>query len=127
MFHGLFKGLTIFSLVDGFVTGPDELHVVLFKKAPFLKAHGHVQRRLATHRGEQRIRTFLLENTFHHLNRNGLDIRPISQIGIGHDRSGITVDEHHFIPFLFQGLAGLGAGIIEFTGLADHNGSRANE
>ena len=47
--------------------------------------------------------------------------------GIGHDGGGIGIDQHHPVAFLAQRLAGLGAGIVEFAGLADDDGSRADD
>ena len=35
--------------------------------------------------------------------------------------AGIAVDQHNFIAFFAQRLAGLRAGIVEFTGLADND------
>ena len=42
--------------------------------------------------------------------------------GIGHDGGRIGVDQNYFIAQFPQGLAGLGAGIVEFAGLADDMG-----
>ncbi len=39
--------------------------------------------------------------------------------GIGHDGGRVGVDQDDLIAQLSQGLAGLGAGIVEFAGLAD--------
>ena len=47
--------------------------------------------------------------------------------GIGHDGGGVGIDQHHPIAFRAQRLAGLGAGIVELAGLADDDGSRADD
>ena len=41
--------------------------------------------------------------------------------------AGIGVDQDDVVAFLAQGLAGLGAGIIELAGLADDDGAGADE
>ncbi len=40
--------------------------------------------------------------------------------------AGFGVDEHNFVALLLEGLAGLGAGIVELGGLADDDGARAD-
>ncbi len=59
--------------------------------------------------------------------RDRLDIGPIRHVGIGHDRRRIGIDENDAIALGPQRLAGLGAGIIEFAGLADDDRSGAND
>ena len=56
-----------------------------------------------------------------------LDVGAVGDFGIGHDRRGIRIDEDDFVSFAAQGLAGLRAGIIEFAGLADDDGARADD
>ncbi len=45
----------------------------------------------------------------------------MGQLRVGHNRRRIAVDQDDFEAFFFEHLAGLCAGIIELTGLADDN------
>ena len=47
--------------------------------------------------------------------------------GIGHNRGRIGIHQHDFVPFLPQALTRLGAGIVEFAGLADNNRPGADQ
>ena len=47
--------------------------------------------------------------------------------GIGHDGGRIGIDQHDLVAQFSQGLAGLGAGIVEFTGLADDDGTGTDD
>jgi hypothetical protein len=58
--------------------------------------------------------------------RNGFNIYPMSCIRVGHDGSGIAVDENNPVPLFLQCLASLGPGIIKFAGLANHDRAGTN-
>ena len=80
---------------------------------------GEVQPGLAAQVGQEGIGPFFLDDLVHGLEIQGFDIGHIGHSRIGHDGGRIGVDQDDFITELSQGLAGLGAGIVEFTGLAD--------
>jgi len=46
---------------------------------------------------------------------------------IGHDRSRVGIDQNDAVTLFLKRLAGLGAGIIEFTSLPNHNRPSAND
>ncbi len=90
------------------------------------KIHRAVQRGLAAHGRQNRIRAFLSDNAFHHLAGNRLNICHIGCLGVRHNRRGVAVDENDLIAFLAKSLTGLRAGIVEFAGLADDNRTRSD-
>ena len=47
--------------------------------------------------------------------------------GIGHDGCRVRINQHNFVSERPQGLAGLGAGVIELTGLTDNNGAGTDD
>src|SRR6185437_2594703 len=49
------------------------------------------------------------------------------EIGIGHDRRRIGIHQNDAVALVLQRLAGLRAGIIELTGLADDDRASAND
>ncbi len=56
--HGLAEQVTVLGLVDGLATGADHLHTVLLENTFAYQVERTVQRRLPTHRRQQRIRAF---------------------------------------------------------------------
>ena len=56
-----------------------------------------------------------------------LDVGAVGRLRIGHDGGGIGVDQDDRVALLAQGLARLGAGVIELAGLADDDGAGADE
>ena len=86
--------------------------------------HGRVQPGLAAQGRQQGIRPFPFDDLGHGLGRDRFDVGPVGHFGVGHDGGGVAVDQHHLIAFLPQRLAGLGAGIVEFAGLADDDRAR---
>src|SRR3712207_8002169 len=47
-----------------------------------------------------------------------------SELGVGHDRRRVRVDEHDLVALLEQHLARLHARVVELRGLADHDRDR---
>ena len=130
--HGLTKTAAILGLVDGVRGGADHLDVEFRQRALLAQAQRAVQRGLPAHGGQQREPagndvTFLLDDPGDDLGRDRLDIGRISQFRVGHDRRRIGIDQNDAIALVLQRLHRLGAGIIEFTGLADHNRAGADD
>lgn len=105
----------------------DEFHAVFFQDSVLGHGHGCVQACLTTQGWQQGARPFSFDDAGHSLWFDGLDVGPVGQVRIGHDRSRIGVDQDHLIPLFLQGFQGLGAGIVELTGLPDDNGTRTDE
>ena len=119
--HRMFEGFAILGLMDRLGGSADQFHAVLFKRPPFDQGHRGIQRGLASHGREQGVGPFPFDHLFDHFGRDRLHIRPVCQFRIGHDRGRIAVDENDPVAFLFQRFAGLRAGIVELTGLTDHD------
>ena len=62
-----------------------------------------------------------------HLRRQRLDVGRVGEVGVGHDRRRVRVGEDDAVALLAQHPAGLGAGVVELAGLADHDRSRADD
>ena len=54
-----------------------------------------------------------------------LDVGGVGQLGVGHDRGRVGVDQHHAVALAAQHLAGLHAGVVELAALADGDGAGA--
>ncbi len=125
--HGFAEQSAVFGHVDGFWLCADHLDIVAVEHAHALQGKGCVQRRLAAHCRQQRVRALLRDDLGHHFRRNRLDVSRVRQIGVGHDGCGIGVDEDDAVAFLFQRFTGLCAGIIELACLTDDNRTSADD
>jgi len=56
-----------------------------------------------------------------------LDIGAVGKLRVGHDGGRVGVDEDNAVAFFLEGLASLGAGIVEFAGLADDDRAGADD
>ena len=104
-----------------------------FASVPCLRRRQRaVQRGLAAHGRQQRKAAgndvaFLLDDLGDDLRRDRLDIGRIGQFRIGHDGGRIGIDQDDAVALVLQRLHRLGAGIVEFAGLADHDGTGADD
>ena len=125
--HRGLKELSLLSASDDLSVGADHLHAVLFEDPAAGKIHGQVEPGLPTQRGQDGVGFLDLDHLLQHLPGQRLDVGAIRRARIGHDRGRIRIDQHYPIAILTESLAGLGAGIIKLTGLADHNRPRPNK
>jgi hypothetical protein len=117
----------VLRLVNRLGRGADELDSVLGQRAALGQPDRGVQGRLAAHRRQQGVRPLPFDHLLHHVQGDGLHVGPVGQLRIGHDRGRIAVDQHHPVAFFLEGLAGLGAGIVELAGLPDDDGAGADQ
>ncbi len=125
--HRLVEQAAILRLVDGRKVRADQLDAVFFQHAGLRQFLGAVERRLAAHGGQQRVRLLLGDDLLHELRQDRLDISRIRQLRIGHDRRRVGVDENDAVAFAFKRLHRLRTGVIELTRLPDNNGPRADD
>ena len=99
-----------------------------FSRTPaFGQFRGKIQARLPAQIGQKGVGPFLFDDFRHRLQVERFDIGHIGHARIGHDGGRIGIDQNDLITQLSQGLAGLGAGIVEFAGLADDDGAGADD
>jgi hypothetical protein len=125
--HGVFEEQTVFGLFDGVDLGADQLHAVFFEHPRFRQFHRQIQRRLAAHRGKQRVGPFAADDLFEIRPGKRLDISLIGKIGVGHDGRRVGIDQNDLVAVGAQGLGGLCAGVVELAGLADDDGAGADD
>ncbi len=119
--HRLAEALAILGLVDGVGGRADHLDVVLVEHAHAAQRQRGIERGLSTHGRQQCVGPLLLDDLGDDLGRDRLDVGGVGEIGIGHDRRRIGVDQNDPVAFRLERLAGLGSGIIELAGLSDHD------
>jgi hypothetical protein len=125
--HRLAKHLPVLRAPDRVVVGADQLDAEAVERSIFVQRLGQVQAGLAAERPQQRLRAFFLDHRRDRLGRERLDVGGGRELGIGHDRRGVRIDQHDLVPLLEQHLAGLHTRIIEFGGLPDHDRPRADD
>jgi hypothetical protein len=125
--HRLAKQFAVLGLVDRLGGGSDHGDAVLLQHPHPPQRQGAVQRGLAAHGRQQRVGAFLLDDLGDDLRRDRLDIGGVGDIGIGHDGRRVGIDQHDPVALFLEGLAGLGAGIVELAGLADDDRTGADD
>ena len=103
---------------------PDAL---LLEEALLVQLHGQGQSGLAAQTRQDGVGPLLDNNAFDGLGGQGLQVNFVRHGLVGHDGSGVGVAQHHVDAGLLQHPAGLGAGIVEFSGLADDDGAGADD
>ncbi len=123
--HSLIEQVAILRFPDRFLGRADHLDAVLLQYAVGIQIQRTVQRRLPAHGRQDRIGALLLDDLLDGLPIDRFDVDGVGHVRIGHDRRRIRVHQNDAVTFLAQRLAGLGAGIVEFAGLADDDGAGA--
>ena len=125
--HDVFENEPILAALDGLGICTDEAGSVTLEGAILDQRHSCVQSSLATECRQDGIRLFALEDFFNDLWSDRLDVGPLRELWIGHDRRGIRIHEHNIVALLGKRFAGLNARVVEFAALADHNRTGTNE
>ena len=125
--HGLVKELAVLAALDSGQVAANHLDAVLVERAVLCQLDGGVQTSLAAQRGQQRVRALFLDYALDKLGGDGLDIGAVGKTRVGHDGRRVGVDQDDLKAILLEHLAGLGAGVVELTGLANNDGARTND
>ena len=124
--HGLAEELAVLGPPDHVDPRAEKLDAELFEHARRVELDGEVERRLAAERGQQRVGALAAEDVGDALQVERLDVRPVGEPGVGHDRRRVRVDDDRPVAVLAQHLERLTAGVVELAGLADHDRARAD-
>ena len=125
--HGLLEEAAVLADLDRPPRGPDEADAEAIEHAALRELDGQVQRGLAADGRKDGVRPLALQDRFHHLGGQRLDVGAVRVFGVGHDRRRVRVHQRHADAFLAEGLDGLRAGIVELAGLADHDRAGADD
>ena len=125
--HRLAKQLSVFGDGDGLGGRADQLHAVTLERAVLRELHRDVERRLAAHRRQDRVGLLAGDDQLDVLRRHRLDVGPVGELRVGHDRRRIGVHEDDLVALLLERLRRLGAGIVELGALADDDRPGADD
>ena len=124
--HGLLEQLPVLCPGDGLGVRAQQADIVGLQKALLVQLHGQRQAGLAAQARQNGVRPLLEDNALDGLHRQRLEIDLVGHGLVGHDGGGVGVAQHHIDPGLLEDPAGLGAGIVELSGLSNDNGAGAN-
>ena len=127
LFHGLVEAVPVFGFINGVGVGTDHFHAVFLEDAVALQIQGAVQRGLAAHGGQQRIRLLFLDDLLDSLPGDRLDVSGIGHDRVGHDGGRVGVHQDDPVALFAQCLTGLGSGVIKLARLPDHDGAGAQD
>jgi hypothetical protein len=88
---------------------------------------GQIEGGLAAHGGQHGVNAVFFADTDQAFHVEGKQVDMIGRDRVGHDGGRVAVDEDDLDALFTKGTGGLAAGIVEFTGLADHDGAAADE
>ena len=125
--HELLEGLAVLATLDGVYLHADDLHAILVQHARLCQLAREVKRRLPAEVRQDSVGTLLLDDGGQALNVERLYIGAVRRTGVGHDGSRVRIHQHDLIAEASQGLARLGARVVELAGLAYDDRARAND
>src|SRR5208283_828108 len=111
----------IFGLANGLSAGPDQDAAMASERARLVQRHADIQAGLPAQGRQHRVWLFDSENLLNGLGGDRLDVGAIGDLGVGHDRGRVGIDQHDLIALLAECLARLSSRVVEFAGLADHD------
>src|SRR5579875_3653736 len=97
----------------------DELDVVLVQHALVVQRHRGVQRGLAAEGGQHRVGALDGDDLLQRLGGDRLHVGGVGELGVGHDRGRVGVDQADPDALGLEHPAGLGPGVVELAALPD--------
>src|SRR5262249_16069530 len=125
--HRRLEEVAILGTLDRVDLGADELAAVPREDPGFLEIESQVQARLPADRRQDRVGLLGGDDALEHLDRERLDVRPIGELRVRHDRRRVRVHEDDPVALFLERLAGLGAGVVELARLADDDRAGADQ
>ena len=127
LLHGLLEQLAVLGAVNSLGLAGQQTDARAVQVARAGQLHGEVQAHLAAQIGQHGVRLFKIEDPLHDFEGHGLNVNMVGHIRVGHDGSGVGVEQDRFNALCFQRAARLRAGVIELSGLTDDDGAGADD
>ena len=127
LLHRLLEQLTVLGAVDGLRLAGQQTDAAAVKVAGAGQLHGEVQAHLAAEVGQHGVGLLDVEDALHDLEGHRLDVNMVGHVGVGHDGSGVGVEQNGLDALCFQGAARLRAGVVELSSLTDDDGAGADD
>ena len=123
--HRFIKALAVFRFINGIGSRTDHRYAKLGQHPLAFQFQRTVQRRLAAHGRQYRVRALFFNDFTHHFPVNRLDISSIGHFRVGHNGCRVRVNQNHPVTLFAQRFTGLRARVVEFTSLADDDRASA--
>ena len=105
----------------------EHLDIVSLEDAGFAQLDREVEPGLSAQRRQERVGPFALDDRCDRGNAERFEIDRVRNLGIGHDRRRVRIDEDDAVAFLVQRAARLDAGVVEFSCLTDDDRAGADD
>jgi hypothetical protein len=115
--------LAVLAALDRLDVRADELDVVRIEDARVVEGDRGIEGGLAAQGGQERVGALLRDDRLDDAGVDRLDVRDVRDVRIRHDRRGVRVHEDDAQALAAEHAAGLGPGVVELAGLADHDGA----
>ena len=115
------EALAVLGHLDRLERRAEQADLVALEDPRPAQGDGEVQRRLAAEAGEQAVGALAGDDRFHRGDRERLEVDDVRDLGVGHDRGRVRVDEDRADALGPQGAAGLRPGVVELRRLPDHD------
>src|SRR5439155_1003456 len=117
----------VLGLPDRVELGADQLDPEPIERAVLRQRDREVQARLTAQGRQERLRTLALDDLRDELRCQWLDVRPVRQLGVRHDRGRVRVHPDDLEPLFPQRTATLRPGVVELARLTDDDRPGADD
>ena len=127
LLHALLEEVAVLGLADRLGGGADEPAAVPLQGPALVQGQADVQAGLAAEGRQDGVGPLDGDDLLDDLGGDRLDVGPVGHLRVGHDRGRVRVDQDDLVPLLAQGLARLGARVVELARLADDDRPGADD
>ncbi len=113
--------------LDRFDRRSQQLDAVAFEDAGLVEFDGEIEPGLAAEGRQQRVGPLAGDDRLDRRDGQRLEVDRVGDLGVGHDRRRVRVDEDDPVAFLAQRAARLNARIVELGGLTDDDRTGADD
>ena len=121
----LLEQFAVLRLTDGLQGSAEHADVEFVEDSGVGQLDGEVEAGLTAEGREDAVGALLFDDAGDYFQGEGFDVDDVGDVFVGHDGGGVGVDEDGDDALFAEGLACLGAGVVEFGGLTDDNGPGA--
>ena len=100
-FHGIFKFLTVLSLLNGLSCSSDQSYIMLLQETLFIQLHSQIQACLSAKSRKYTVRFLLQDQLLYHLYCKRLNVNAVSNVFVSHNSCRVGVQKNNLKAFFF--------------------------
>ena len=100
-FHGIFKFLTVLSLLNGLSCSSDQSYIMLLQETLFIQLHSQIQACLSAKSRKYTVRFLLQDQLLYNLYSKRFNINTVSNVFICHNGCRVGVQKNNLKAFFF--------------------------